>query len=208
MSPADTKTHILDIAEQLARRRGFNGFSYRDIAEPLGIKNAAVHYHFPTKADLGIAIIERYRSLLDEHGRHFLQHGGDAVLQLAGFIHFYASEICADNCTCPIGMLGSEFLTVPEAMRIEGRNLAQDIQKWMTRVLEVGREQGTMHFEGDARDKAVVVLATLQGASQAARLTGRHTLLAAIKQTWLDLGVQPAAPKTTDATEESEVSAE
>ena len=45
----DTREQIVDTALQLLMQRGVNGFSYRDISEPLGIKNAAVHYHFPSK---------------------------------------------------------------------------------------------------------------------------------------------------------------
>jgi len=79
MTHTDTRTQILDIAEQLARQRGFSGFSYRDISQPLGIRNAAVHYHFPTKADLGIALLERYGDLLAFHTSEFMKHGGNAV---------------------------------------------------------------------------------------------------------------------------------
>lgn len=54
-----TKKQILDIAENLLRDRGYNGFSYKDISSSLGIRNASVHYHYPTKTDLGVAIIRR-----------------------------------------------------------------------------------------------------------------------------------------------------
>jgi TetR/AcrR family transcriptional repressor of nem operon len=55
----DTKKQILDIAEDLLLDRGYNGFSYKDISSTLNIKNASVHYHFPKKTDLGVAIIQR-----------------------------------------------------------------------------------------------------------------------------------------------------
>ena len=51
-APINTKEQIVDTALQLLMQRGMNGFSYSDISEPLGIKNAAVHYHFPSKAKL------------------------------------------------------------------------------------------------------------------------------------------------------------
>ena len=55
----DTRTSILNLAEKLIRTRGYHAFSYQDISKPLKIKNAAVHYHFPAKADLGLAVIQR-----------------------------------------------------------------------------------------------------------------------------------------------------
>src|SRR6266849_1457367 len=57
---ADTSQRILDIAERLVQTRGFNGFSYADIAEALHVSKASLHYHFPAKADLGRELIERY----------------------------------------------------------------------------------------------------------------------------------------------------
>src|SRR6188508_3818527 len=56
----DTAQRILDIAERLVQTRGFNGFSYADIAEALEVTKASLHYHFPAKADLGRRLIERY----------------------------------------------------------------------------------------------------------------------------------------------------
>src|SRR6188768_3676076 len=57
---ADTAQRILDVAERLVQTRGFNGFSYADIAEALDVTKASLHYHFPSKADLGRRLIERY----------------------------------------------------------------------------------------------------------------------------------------------------
>src|SRR5271169_6651677 len=57
---------VLDIAEQLAQTRGYNGFSYADIAAQLGVTKASLHYHFPSKADLGRALIVRYHAVFAE----------------------------------------------------------------------------------------------------------------------------------------------
>src|SRR5262244_1051810 len=55
-----TASRVLDVAERLVQVRGFNGFSYADIAAELQITKAALHYHFASKADLGEALIARY----------------------------------------------------------------------------------------------------------------------------------------------------
>jgi hypothetical protein len=55
--PAATTTRILDVAERLVQTRGHNGFSYADVASELGITRAALHYHYPGKAELGEALI-------------------------------------------------------------------------------------------------------------------------------------------------------
>ncbi len=56
----NTSTRILDAAERLVQERGFNGFSYADIADELGVSKAALHYHFAGKAELGETLILRY----------------------------------------------------------------------------------------------------------------------------------------------------
>ena len=63
---AATGRRALDVAERLVQTRGFNGFSYADIAEALGVTKASLHYHFPSKADLGQRLIERYEGLQDK----------------------------------------------------------------------------------------------------------------------------------------------
>src|SRR5574342_732743 len=60
---SDAATAILDIAERLAQTKGFNGFSYADIAAELGVTKASLHYHFPSKEQLGRALIERYEAV-------------------------------------------------------------------------------------------------------------------------------------------------
>ena len=64
---ADTSSRILDVAERLVQLRGFNGFSYADVASELKITKASLHYHYPGKADLGRALVERYASRFAEH---------------------------------------------------------------------------------------------------------------------------------------------
>src|SRR6202050_5304997 len=61
-APTAAATAILDVAEQLAQTRGYNGFSYADIAAPLGVTKASLHYPFPSKAQLGAALIDRYQT--------------------------------------------------------------------------------------------------------------------------------------------------
>ena len=188
LNPAtDTKTQILDAAERLVREQGFNGFSYKDIAGPLGIRNAAVHYHFASKGDLGVALIQRYRQILEDASRNFLEGGGRAVRQIEALIWRY-DRACREHMVCPISMVATDYYTISEPMRTAGRKLAEELIHWMTRVLELGREQGEFRFEGPAPAKALEVLAALQGAVQLARLVGRSAYEDTTAQIRRDLG--------------------
>ena len=58
-STAGTAELILDAAQRRAQTRGFNGFSYADIAAELDVTTASIHYHFSSKAELGATLIDR-----------------------------------------------------------------------------------------------------------------------------------------------------
>jgi TetR/AcrR family transcriptional repressor of nem operon len=184
-----TKAEIVERAEALIRRRGFKGFSYRDIAEPLGIKNAAVHYHFRSKADLGVAVIERYREKLKQGTSTFMRDGGEARLQLEGYLSWLRREYVERDRGCPIGVMGAEFDGLPDEVRRATRKLVDELLSWLTRVLEVGREQGAFSFEGPAEDKAVELQSALSGAGHCTRISGHGILEKTLRQVRRDLGM-------------------
>ena len=191
-SPAktDTRTKILRLAEQLLQNKGFNGFSYHDIAEPLGIKNAAVHYHFPSKADLGVALIRRYRQILAASSRTFMRTGKDPMRQLDGYFAFCRRRCETSGGICPIAVVATDYNTVPQPMRDEAARLAEETVAWLSRVFEAGRAEGLLSFEGNPDDKAVQVQAALQGAGQLARFHGLDAMDATIRQVQRDLGLE------------------
>jgi TetR/AcrR family transcriptional repressor of nem operon len=188
----DTRERILDLAEQLLATRGYEGFSYHDIAQPLGIKNAAVHYHFPAKADLGVAIIKRYRTLLKESTAEFMGFGGSARRQLEGYVEFFMKEAMENQTMCPMGVLTADYFSIPESMREEGAKLEQEVFTWLMKVLDVGREQGEFRFDGDARTKALIIMSTLQGARQLSRMMGTEVLSTALESLREELYAQPS----------------
>ena len=55
-----TREALIRTAEQLMRTRGYSAFSYADLSESVGIRKASIHHHFPTKEDLGKALVEEY----------------------------------------------------------------------------------------------------------------------------------------------------
>lgn len=173
---SDTRQKIMDRAAQLLMSRGFKGFSYRDIATHLGVKNAAVHYHFPAKADLALALIEEYRKTLRRYNSEFMAYGGPALPQLEGFFAFTSKQCIEGRCICPFGAFSVDYMEVPEEVHEATAEFMEETIAWLTRVLEVGREQNEFSFNGEARTKALLILAGLQGARQMARIDGIEIL--------------------------------
>lgn len=186
---SDTRHRIIDKAADLLMRHGYNGFSYRDISSHLGVKNAAVHYHFPAKADLALALVNEYRQILRDQTSEFMAYGGDALPQLEGLFRFTEQQFCNGRCICPLGAFAVDFSDLPDQVREGMEAFMADSVQWFTKVLETGREQDEFRFEGDAASKALSILAGLSGARQMARIHGPDVLARIIDQTRVDLGL-------------------
>jgi TetR/AcrR family transcriptional regulator, transcriptional repressor for nem operon len=167
----DTATRILDVAERLVQTRGFNGFSYADIASELGISKAGLHYHFPGKAELGEALIGRYAARFAEALEAIDAHGGDAPAKLEAYAGIYA-DVLRDRRMCLCGMLAAEYETLPEPMREAIVGFFDESEGWLAGVLEQGREEGTLRLAGSASDAADAIVGGLEGALLVARPYG------------------------------------
>jgi TetR/AcrR family transcriptional regulator, transcriptional repressor for nem operon len=167
----DSAQRILDVAERLVQTRGFNGFSYADIAEALDLTKASLHYHFPSKADLGRRLIERY-----EHAFLEVLKGIDATAaapreKLKRYARIYA-DVLRDNRMCLCGMLASDYATLPKAMKEDVKHFFDENEQWLVAVLEQGRKSGALEFKGSALDLARVIVGSLEGAMMLARSYG------------------------------------
>ncbi len=183
MAPTPTKAEeILNSAERLARRRGYNGFSFRDLAEEVGIKSASVHYHFPTKANLGAAVAQRYTE-------RFIAGLGDPDDPGAGprallerYVDAFRRALVRDRQMCLCGMLGAEVESLPPEVASEVRTFFELNVEWLAAVLS--RRAGGAPGNGVPEDgvpgdrtmaerQALTILAMLEGALVVARTMRR-----------------------------------
>jgi len=182
----DTREEIMNAAEELLQRRGYNAFSYQHIAVQLGIRNAAIHYHFPGKEDLGVALVKRYRQRFRDWAEETARQS-NAWDRLNAHFKNYVEYAVAGAKICPGGVLSSEFEAIPEEMRHEARLLMRENFEWLIETLESGRTQGSLNFIGDARHKAVEIGAALQGGLQIARMAGEERFHQVLQQLALEL---------------------
>lgn len=166
-----TSEQILDVAERLAQTRGFNGFSYADIATELGITKASLHYHYPTKADLGRALIDRYSTTFAAALAGIEESGVARAAQLERYVAIYA-EVLKAGRICLCGMLAAEYTTLPAVMQGAIRGFFDVNERWLSRVLESGRRDGSLAFEGSPEDAARAITSALEGAMLLARPYG------------------------------------
>jgi TetR/AcrR family transcriptional repressor of nem operon len=165
----DTRKKILDLAEVLMLSRGFNAFSYQHISGELGVRNAAIHYHFPKKTDLGVALIERYR-------RRFARYV-EAQAELPPPVqldrYFSLADAYYDKQQiCPSGILSAELHTLPLEMRQSTASFVEEMRAWAVDIVRRGQAAGAMHYVGTPEGMGTIVFAAMQGSLQLARLDG------------------------------------
>lgn len=167
-----TRTRILDVAERLAQERGYNAFSYADVAAEVGVKTASIHYHFPAKGDLGRELAARYRAAFRARLDPASQIEDDPRRKLARYAQAYLDVLHDGGRMCLCGMLAADVATLPPAVRVEVQGFFAEQEAWLADVLDEGRRRGVLRFEGTADAEARVLVAALEGAMLVARAYG------------------------------------
>lgn len=193
----ESASSILDVAEQLAQTRGYNGFSYADIAAALGVTKASLHYHFPSKAELGRALIARYQAAFAAALETIDETTAEPRKKLRQYVALY-DAVMSQHRMCLCGMLAAEYTTLPTPMQ-EGLKRFFDLnERWLTTVLQQGRRSGSLLFTQTANERARVMLGALEGAMLVARSYGdSRRFQAAAKHVLADC----CAPKQLQQTE-------
>jgi TetR/AcrR family transcriptional repressor of nem operon len=165
-----TRTQVLDLAERLVQTRGFNAFSYADIATELSMTTAAVHYHFKGKTALGEALLERYTDRFLVELDRISAVTSDARQRVELYVDLYRGVLAAGRmCLC--GMLAAESETLPESMRAAIERFFDRNEAWLMAVVEAGAAAHVLTRSEPARDTARMILDTLEGAVMIARAT-------------------------------------
>ena len=178
----DTKKQILDIAENFLLDRGYNGFSYKDISGALNIKNASIHYHFPKKTDLGVAIIQRTSNGFRGWAEYTDSRDLPYSKKLDEFCRLFKRFVEQKQHICLGGTLETDFNTLPEELQKETRHYVSSMLQWLENFLAAGKKKGEFNFPGSAKDQALLIIASLQGIIQMVRVTSPASFDATVKQ--------------------------
>ena len=183
----NTKRTIMDLAETFIQEKGFNGFSYAHIAKALDVKNAAIHYHFPTKDELACAVIQRYRDRFQLWINNARIRDLSPQEKLDWFFSIYTNTRADNGKVCLAGSLETEFNSLPASLREQTEALTRELLSWLQVTLQEGKDAGVFHFGGDPDSKAALILSSLQGALQMARALGTEKFHTVVEQHKHDL---------------------
>jgi TetR/AcrR family transcriptional regulator, transcriptional repressor for nem operon len=197
VDPSPVSEKILDIAERLAQTRGFNGFSYADIAAELAVTKPSLHYHFPSKADLGRALIVRYQVVFGRALDAIDEEVRTAAEKLQRYVKLY-DNVMRNDRMCLCGMFAAEYSTLPAPMQDELRRFFDANERWLTAVLDDGRKAGELAFWDPPQERARVFLGALEGAMLVARsYSDDRRFRMAAEHLLADLTASAGAKKTT-----------
>ncbi|USX14981.1 TetR/AcrR family transcriptional regulator [Oxalobacteraceae bacterium OTU3CAMAD1] len=177
----NTAEEIVACARGLIVAGGYNGFSYADIAEVVGIRKASIHHHFPNKVDLVKALVVQHRNATEEGLGHLQQAIVDPVGQLRAYIQHWSKcieDLSAPFCVC--ALLAGELPILPEDVAIEVRAYFRFLSDWLASVLAEGMRQGTIQSAYTPQVEAEIFMATVHGAMLSARAYGDGSMFGTI----------------------------
>lgn len=176
---------ILDIAEAFTQTQGYNAFSYRDIAEKVGIKTSSIHYYFPNKADLGKAVVKRHIEMLCNELDHIIHSKSlSARKKLESIIDgIIAKTYMSGRKMCLGGMLASDVSTLPESIQKEVRIFFDKLEESLKTLLTQAAQQREFVMEKkQIKNVVLLILMQLEGALLLARLYQDEGFLAAARK--------------------------
>lgn len=171
---SDTRTKILDVAQDLIQRRGMNAMSYQNISEAVGIRKASIHHHFASKDDLVNALLRRYRAAFGEAVAEILKSRTKAATKLRRYSGLFVQTLREDrqDKACLCGMLAAELMSLEERNREEVGSFLRENFRAIRQILSDGAGDGSLVIRGDIDTTAELVLAALEGGLLVARCEG------------------------------------
>ena len=177
MKATDTKLKILDTAQELIQKLGVNAMSYADISTAVGIRKASIHYHFPSKEDLLVSLLERYNPSFLKLVDSILESSESAENKLRRYCELFEATLSSGerDKACLCGMLGAEVKTLNSTLKEQITHFFQENEIRLTKLLTQGKDEGVLSFSGDPEAMAKLIFSLLEGELLIARVHGDVT---------------------------------
>ncbi|WP_250476294.1 MULTISPECIES: TetR/AcrR family transcriptional regulator [unclassified Caballeronia] len=160
---------LLDHAQTLLMTHGYNGFSYRDLSELVGVKTSSIHYYFPTKEDLALEAVNAYSADLMS-SIYAIDSSAPADKKLDRYTKLFGRIIGGGNRICLCGMLAADIESLPEKVRHAVQSFYKANENWLAKVLAEGEAQDTLDAGGKPEAAARTLYAAFQGSLLGCRL--------------------------------------
>lgn len=174
MKTEDTKSKIVDVAQDLIQRLGVNGMSYHDISQAVGIRKASIHHHFPSKEDLLEEVLKRYQLEFSKIVDQIVYSDLCPSTKMRRYMELFETTLQEGNhdkaCLC--GMLGAELTTIGSSSASLVKKFYIENEEKLVEILKQGVKQGTFKFPGDVKLTAKMIFSFLEGGLLIVRAQG------------------------------------
>jgi TetR/AcrR family transcriptional repressor of nem operon len=179
MSTSSKRREAIEEGRSLLQKLGFNGFSFQDIADRIGIKKPSLYAHFASKEELGLEMIAHYRRDFELWAD---RHKNDPILeQIEGLFRIFNKFARDQNKICPITALSAEYETLPQSMRKALREMAAFQEKWLMDLIQRGMDAGHFRSDLDPAQTAQMIQSLGFGIQHLARLHQDTDRILAVK---------------------------
>ena len=183
----ETAERILDAANTLLIDRGYSAFSYADIAETVNLRKAIIHHHFPSKAGLVVAVLQRHRARISAGIKALDDEIENPLVRIRNYFRYW--EGCIEGRTfsfCIGALLGAEMPSLPEEVQAEVRSHFSMLTEWFERTLRAGSKARAVQLQSTVATEAQMLIAVLHGAMLSARATGSCDVFRSLSQSALN----------------------
>ncbi|TIO29000.1 TetR/AcrR family transcriptional regulator [Mesorhizobium sp.] len=184
----NSREAILEAARRTAQAHGYGGLNFRELADEVGIKAASIHYHFPSKADLGAAVAKRYWEDSATVLEALWAESSDPVRCLRQYPDTFRESLENGNRICLCSFMSAEYDDLPELVKKEVLAFADVNVAWLTRVLSAVTEMNA----DESVQRARAIFAAVAGAQLMARSRSDISVFDALIDSYRGAGLLPA----------------
>ncbi len=186
--PVATRNHILDVAFRLIHKHGFKGTSTNQIIEKLECTRGAFFHHFPTKDDLGHALVDEVlHDLIYERWIQPILGKEDKLEAIsANFHHRIVTHKDSDVlCGCPLNNLTQEMSDKPEFHN----KIKAVLEMWISetqKVLTQAKRSKQLPKHVDTRELAEFIVAQEESVFSMSKALGSRSVMKSIYKSFTD----------------------
>ena len=179
---------IAACARALIATRGYNGFSYADIADSVGITKASIHHHFPSKAELVRSVVAAYAARRASGWRRSARKVPDPAARACSAWTGFWQQCLRDRTLpfCICAMLATEMPAIPAEVGVQVRGHFDDLSQWLAQLLADGARTGRFALGGPASTEGLAFMAAIHGAMVSARAYDDVAIFVSISDSLVD----------------------
>ncbi len=167
----DTKTKILDAAEELVQQVGPNAMSYQQISAAVGVRKASIHHHFPKKENLVEVLLSRCHVVYGDRYKAIVDGTGTAPDKLRKLADVFAEGLRNEQL-CLVGTISADLNTLQQSSRMILKTTIQETVGIFAVVFNQGLQEGSLAVAKCTEENAYAFFSFLLGAQISARACG------------------------------------